>query len=33
MTLAGKSGETDAIDYPAEEFRKWLEVNVIGTVL
>ncbi|KAE8447694.1 hypothetical protein EG329_010501 [Mollisiaceae sp. DMI_Dod_QoI] len=33
VTAAGISGEIDAVDYPAESFRRMLEVNVMGTFL
>ena len=33
MTCAGISGEIDAVDYPAEAFRKLLDVNIMGTFL
>lgn len=33
MTCAGISGEVRAVDYPAEAFRKLLDVNVMGTFL
>lgn len=33
VTCAGISGETDAVDIPADAFRKLLDVNVMGTFL
>lgn len=33
MTAAGTSGEIDAVDYPADAFRRLLGVNVMGTFL
>lgn len=33
LTAGGISGEIDAVDYPAEDFRKLLDINVMGTFL
>ncbi|CZR63504.1 related to 2,5-dichloro-2,5-cyclohexadiene-1,4-diol dehydrogenase [Phialocephala subalpina] len=33
VTAAGTSGKIDAVDYPADAFRKLLDVNVMGTFL
>lgn len=33
MTAAGISGKIDAVDYPADTFRRILDVNVMGTFL
>lgn len=33
VTCAGISGEIDAVDYPAEAFRKLLDINIMGTFL
>ncbi|TVY48706.1 D-arabinitol 2-dehydrogenase [ribulose-forming] [Lachnellula occidentalis] len=33
VTTAGISGECDAVDYPAEDFRRVLDTNVMGTFL
>ncbi len=33
VTAAGNSGEIDAVDYPPNDFRKLLDVNVMGTFL
>jgi len=33
LTAAGISGEIDAVDYQAEDFRKLLDINVMGTFL
>lgn len=31
VTAAGMSGEIDAVDYPANAFRRMLDTNVMGT--
>lgn len=33
VTTAGTSGEADAVDYPPEDFRRLLDLNVTGTFL
>jgi NAD(P)-dependent dehydrogenase (short-subunit alcohol dehydrogenase family) len=33
VTTAGSSGEIDAMDYPPEDFRRLLDINVMGTFL
>jgi NAD(P)-dependent dehydrogenase (short-subunit alcohol dehydrogenase family) len=33
VTAAGNSGEIDAVDYPPNDFRKLLDINVMGTFL
>lgn len=33
VTLAGISGRSPAVEYPAAAFRKIMEVNVMGTFL
>lgn len=33
VTTAGISGESDAVDYPPEDFRRVFDINVMGTFL
>jgi NAD(P)-dependent dehydrogenase (short-subunit alcohol dehydrogenase family) len=33
VTAAGTSGKIDAVDYPADAFRRLLDVNIMGTFL
>jgi len=33
VTTAGSSGEIDALDYPPEDFRRLLDINIMGTFL
>jgi NAD(P)-dependent dehydrogenase (short-subunit alcohol dehydrogenase family) len=33
VTTAGISGEWDTVDYPPEDFRRLLDLNVMGTFL